>query len=323
MIKGRPELWVLAAFVLLGLGGLAGAQEPPQRPEPPEEHFMPPLPERLEELIEIAMHQNPDIALAEAQIREAAAHLRQVKLGVIQELTEVHHQRRGLHEALEMIARKVETGVAPWEERAEVQRRQVELDARTRYLLGMGIGMPMEAELDGMPRPPQEPLIRVPRPQGFEAYPWREVLETPFPIHENTTLGALLETVSASVDVNVVIDLEVDSQAEIRFAGRAELPLRSLLLALTDQIEYLAFVARDYGILATHRERAQRIDAPAIPGNLPLYVQAPPPPHGPRPPQEGHARGRGTERGDPAMPVAEGDVRRERAPRRDREGPPR
>jgi hypothetical protein len=50
----------------------------------------------------------------------------------------------------------------------------------------------------------------------------------------------------------------------------SEIPLRSLLLAIADQIDGMCFVVRDYGILVTTTERAWSLPGATIPAEVPF-----------------------------------------------------
>ena len=80
----------------------------------------------------------------------------------------------------------------------------------------------------------------------------------------------ILEFVSEYLDVNITVHPDVPELfTDLRLEG---VKLREALRALSDQCEPLCFVIRDYGILATTREHAERIVAPTIPEDVPLHA---------------------------------------------------
>ncbi len=161
----RKPVFSVICFLALVLLPVAVAQEPEEPAEPPHPEVPPFLvvPEALEEMIDVAMGQNPELRLAEAALLQAEAELNMTRLRVAQEVAEIHREREKLR---------------------------------------MALGL-MEERMDW----------------NFEA-----------------------------------------------------------LLALADQCEFLCFVVRGYGILATTKERAVHMDAPAIPPDIPVFVPEAPGP---------------------------------------------
>ncbi len=264
-------------MVSLCLFLMAGAYAQPEHPEepehPPMDHFLPEVPEQLEEMIGMAMEMNPDVALAEAQLRAAAAELRQVRLEVVRELTGLQHERMALGMAIDRLHRLADEGRVPEEEMVELHTAMGELNAQARYLIGHGF--PIESPLDG-PHMPERPFVPAERPAFNEAQ--SALLDTRLPGggNEVVSLEELIDGINEAAGVALVPDLDIDLDDEVVLPASEEgMTLRHFFGMLADQREYLCFVFRDYGILVTHRDRAEHLDAPTIPEDVPLYAPAP------------------------------------------------
>ncbi|MCP4643450.1 MAG: hypothetical protein GY851_23585 [bacterium] len=270
------------ALALLLTVGVAWAQEPEHeaheepgglRGELEALEGLEPLPDFLPELIEIAMMHNPEVLQAKAALAQAKADLYRAQLEVAREVTSLAAERDELRRQAERLSAMVAEGIAPNEPKQKHRASLAQLEAELRYAVGIGFPIPMEPPFMEEHREHFEPEMMRPvaRP-GLDTVPkeMAEVLASPVSIEfdESVTLEEMLSFVSEYQSINIVTELDV---GEIDFKMSIDdTPLRDYLTALTDQCEMLAFVIRDYGILATTRERAMRIDAPAIPENLPL-----------------------------------------------------
>jgi hypothetical protein len=240
--------------------------------EEPEHHpFMEPLPERFEEALDIAMHENPEVVMARIQLQQAAAELRQARMETIREITTLWRERAAIHAMLE--------NGAPDHERNELEMELDNMQAHLRYLIGMGV--PMEGAEHEDPRLPMMPR---PRPALSDAM--RQQLQVPVSVsfQGEMDLSEALELLGSVSGVNLIPDFEIPIEEPVRGFETDNMPLEQVMRALSDQMAFLAFVFRDYGVLVTHRERAMQIDAPAIPENLPLFQPEMPGPH----PEEAH-----------------------------------
>ena len=196
----RALSWSLLPLLLVGLTAIAQERpQPPERPDPPrppegmphhpsEEMDRPPhgepgrLPEHLEEMIEVALHNNPDIRLARIELERAEAELMRMRQEVVREVVEAFHERDrhgatadAMHELVRETETRVELGTAPAGELAELHldmrefhTEMAQIEAHLRYLLGLLPGGPE-------PRPPQ-PITPTPirslaprAPLAFEA----------------------------------------------------------------------------------------------------------------------------------------------------------
>lgn len=76
-------------------------------------------------------------------------------------------------------------------------------------------------------------------------------------------------------ELSITVDL-VFPPPQIRHVELRNVPMRSALLALTDQMGDACFVIRDYGLFLTTRERAQTLAGPTIPEDVPYLAPLPP-----------------------------------------------
>lgn len=258
-------LLVLLLAGLIGFGAVA--QEPPPKASPgfPPDWF---IPENLEEMLAWAMDRNPKIKLAEAKLRQAQAELNAARLEVAQEVAEVHGERLRLRQMITQTERIKEYGDA--EALIELGAQLNAAEARARYLLGVG-AFPMPGEQEGPHEAPMRPAARPPVPPEMAGR-----LEKRLDIElEPMPLTDALERLGAAADVQIMTDLTLPP-VEVALAGQ-DLTVGEALTALADQCDFLCFVVRDYGLFATVRDRARQIQAPAIPGEVPLFVPELPP----------------------------------------------
>lgn len=210
------------------------------RPMPPRR-----IPERLEERIEAALMQNPDIRLAEARLREAEAALMQVREQAVRDVTEA---------SLAFDATENDPGA------------HASAEARLRYLLGL--------TMPGEPRGPRPGLFpggmdrggRPARPPMPE--PVRERLSKPVSFDGEAPLSEIIQMFSRESGLDFFTNVP-DAQRPVKFTVK-EAPIREAMMALVEQAGGgFCFVARDYGVLAVPLERAQAMPGPVIPEYVP------------------------------------------------------
>lgn len=111
------------------------------------------LPDSLEAMLARALESNPDLALVEAKLAAARAHVSQTRLRVAQQVTMLHVERTRLTKLRDIVARRlvetqrrIEAGVVSITELTEATLAVAEADAdlaRTeaelRYVLGLGL----------------------------------------------------------------------------------------------------------------------------------------------------------------------------------------
>ena len=248
-----------------------------------------------------ALRSNPEVARAEAKLREAEASLREVRLRVIRDLAVARAERdrvaaavRKTESDIERMKQLVNTGQAPQEAvieaeaaLAEARARRAQTESQLRYLLGEGAGAPPPA---GNAPPPGGSLpAEGARGERTEAPPperpgmpdsYRELLQKKVSLNTRLTLKAAvgwLRDQARPLDVQSVL-LEPDPETDPAIRGRRHLfsesfdfedvPLGSVLEAFADAFD-VCFLFRDYGILVTTRDRAGAIRAPAIPEETP------------------------------------------------------
>ena len=300
----RALSWSLLLLLLVGLTAIA--QEPPHPPEhpepphppegmphnPPEKMDRPPheepgrLPEHLEEMIEVALLNNPDIRLARIELERAEAELMRTSQEVVREVVDAFHERErhgtaaeGLHEELGRMEALAEQGRAPEHELAELHQEMrgfhtemAQIEAHLRYLLGLLPGGPE-------PRPPhhEEPVPPERRERAMWERPplperYRDILERSADFElDGTPLAEFLEIVrEVSGGLNFVFEEGIgDVPVSIHLR---ETPLRQALVAVSELLGgELCFVVRDYGILVTETGRARTMPGPTIPEYIPYH----------------------------------------------------
>ncbi|HQE81455.1 MAG TPA: hypothetical protein PLM14_00560 [Candidatus Hydrogenedentes bacterium] len=237
------------------------------------------LPDNLDELVELAQRTSPEVIIAEAQLREAEARLRQARLEATQKAIQSYRDRKVVELArtnLKELQTKYEAGICSSQELLAGQERLAELEAA---LASSNAAYEMMAAERGASTkinipPVAAPWVRVPRPPLSEE-PDNAVhaaLENPVSIEfQDESLSEVAQFISEYVAVNIVVDTAADRPVSIALK---DVPLRDALLALSDAGQDICFVIRDYGIFATTQERAIYINAPTIPGTVPLCVPA-------------------------------------------------
>ncbi|MCC6485924.1 MAG: TolC family protein [Candidatus Hydrogenedentes bacterium] len=231
--------------------------------------------------IDVSQENSPEVAIAEAQLREAEARLRQARVEAVQRAVQATHIRKLVDIArknVEEVEASAQAGVATPRDLHEAQQRLAEAEANLAA---------QEAELKVLGSAPRlersgglgtlDAQIPVPRPElNKDARTETEnALNAPISAEfEQETLSGIFAFISDYLEVNIVIDVGLQV-AEKKVSIRVEdVPLREGLLALADVYGDLCFIVRDYGIFATTPERAATINAPSIPSGIPLYVSA-------------------------------------------------
>jgi hypothetical protein len=280
---------LLASLVLLS-GGLAQEAGPDSGDGSPGGK----IPERLEEMLEIALRTNPDLVLAEAKAREAQAELSQARLRVTQKVATLFHERKRLMETKSSIAARVRrlhalygTGNASQEEVAEAVLAQADADAKLaqteaeiRYVLGLGsvLKITFSERLEvPPPRGPGEPEPGAVRPAIPDSV--RRVLMEEMTVDwERKPLPAVLQALQAATGNQVAFllgpDLAPEDAAE--YAITLEIPgpvqISAILTAVTDYLRFheFCFVFREYGVVLTDYDHAADMMAATVPADVPL-----------------------------------------------------
>jgi len=302
-MKTRVLSLIVILPVVVGFVSVAGAAPPPpegmqrehpghppegMRPEHPERppEGMPPEPHGpgpLEEMIEVGLHNNPDVRLAEIELQRAEAELMRVRQQVVRDITEIAHERMrcereidAIHAELGEVEEKVGRGELPEHELAEMHEALQDAhtglassEAALHYLLGVGPGMEPRG-----PRPETEM-----HPEGGEpqASPRPEL-----PDHLRQALSAPCNVEFDEVPLAEVLMMISDRTGVNFIAGElGELPLSfhlsevsffDALIAVSELVgNEICFVVREYGLLVTHTERARMMPGAVIPPYIPYY----------------------------------------------------
>ncbi len=241
------------------------------------------LPDSLDEMIELAQKNSPEVIIAEAQLREAEARLRQAKLEATQRAIELFRDRTALEAGRQSVREKEELykkGRGDLQSLQLAQQRLAELEASAasaNAALEMMATQPT-GERDrfggtGGLHPEPEPLVRVERPELPED-PENEILQVldePVSIEfEDEQIVNIGRFISEYLGINIVVDPAADGVVD--YMQIHDLSLRDTLHALADTKEGICFVIRDSYIFATTEERAMTINAPTIPDTIPLYL---------------------------------------------------
>ncbi|GMV91353.1 MAG: hypothetical protein AMXMBFR82_11310 [Candidatus Hydrogenedentota bacterium] len=225
---------------------------------------------------------DPEVAIAEAQVREAEARLRQARIAAAQREIEKGQLKRIVELARKNAKeeqRRTEAGIGTQQDLMEAQERlaraeadMAKLDAASQIMDGRG-GRADSPLFQG--RLFEQPRFPAPRPE-LSSDDKRDVaitLQAPVAIEfKDATLREVAEMVSEYAGVNIVLDVGLRAADEMVTIKLTNVPLEDGLLALTDAYGDLCFVIRDYGVFATTTERAMTINAPTIPANVPLLV---------------------------------------------------
>jgi hypothetical protein len=289
----RISIWALA--IAAGLAWTAGAQERPApripgpgapgavKPAPdPGRMAEEPLPP-LDELIGHALGHNPDIAAARAELHRAEVALRRTELEMVRQLTAHHRMLGDLRQLAKETRMRAENGIAPLAEVMEASMRLAQAEADLAYLLGNPPAPP--GPLRASPGlPPGAAPHRAPREAPVASHPRLEKRpELPpagkaqlqkIPSSGNTCDGCPIEEILPQMLDELGLSVAVDSMlmgmpVSFNFSDSTDIMQR--LTAISDSTG-VVFVIRDYGFLVTTRDKAERINAPAIPQDTPLIA---------------------------------------------------
>jgi hypothetical protein len=242
-----------------------------------------PVPRNLDEMIATALKASPEVLLAEAKVRQAQAELNQTRLKVTRDVVAAFNERKQKQLAVESAKTQLNhflerhnngAGTKTEVDQAKLDVGAAELglaqsDADIRYLLGVGSQIETIAT--------QQPVASKPRPKRPSVPP--ETMNEPLmrPVKgpfEQTNLGDLAAHLAEQAKVSILVDFDELGVAnakefDVSIPLREPVTLIGALQALADQYK-IAFVIRDYGIMATSESRAEQLDAYAIPVDLPL-----------------------------------------------------
>jgi hypothetical protein len=88
----KPWINALAPALLLVAAATAGAQpKPDPKPEPPAKDKEAPAKSKLEQMLEVALKNNPDLRVADAKAREAEAEVARTRLAVTQKVVQLYN----------------------------------------------------------------------------------------------------------------------------------------------------------------------------------------------------------------------------------------
>jgi len=244
-----------------------------------------PLPANLEEMLAIALRSNPEILKADARLRKAQADLNAARLKAVEEVTSAFQERRKETELAgnsereaERYRKMFESGQATYEEAAKsmvglaaARVRIAQIEGRLRYLLGAG-GL---AVARGIEMPERSPRADRRRPEMPEKM--RELLDRKVTVTLKGEGGGGLEGSLAILrsflgDIPIVVDISAAERIRDTASGALEFkeaPMKNVLAGVADLFD-AAFVFRDYGILVTRRQKAESMNAPTIPWDIPL-----------------------------------------------------
>ncbi|MCL4691381.1 MAG: hypothetical protein KJ060_02590 [Candidatus Hydrogenedentes bacterium] len=226
---------------------------------------------------------DPEVAIAEAQVREAEARLRQARIAAAQREIEKEQLKRIVELARKNAKeeqRRAEMGIGTQQGLMEAQERlaraeadMAKLDAASQIMDGRG-GKADSPLFQG--RLFEQPRFPAPRPTLGDDDSATEVearLRAPVSIEfDQETLRNIAGFIGEYSEVNIVLDVAINAADEKVSIKLSNVPLADCLMALSDAYGDLCFVIRDYGVFATTTERAMTINAPTIPANVPLLV---------------------------------------------------
>jgi hypothetical protein len=263
--------------ILLLLAGLCPvhAQET-QKAEIPQtsaaKSSVPVVPPSVEDMLQQALSNNPQIKQAESAVALAEANLKEVRMRVTQEVVAIHGELSRMKSHRKEVETKIEKRLASRDELADLDSKMAELEAKARYITGKGLKIfNREVKLEEFQHTElhetDSPGARPAPPESLRSF-----LEAPIDLQfDDRPISNCLEFISTYYAINIVVDpsMPIDNIS----VKLQNVPLRQALQALVDQSDYLCFVLRDYGILATVRDKAERINAATIPEDVPLYVR--------------------------------------------------
>ncbi len=225
---------------------------------------------------------DPEVAIAEAQVREAEARLRQARIAAAQREIEKEQLKRIVELARKNAKEqqnRAEVGIGTQQDLMEAQERlaraeadMAKLDAASQIMAGRGGRAGAPLFFGGF----EQPRFPAPRPTLGDDDSATEVearLRAPVSIEfDQETLRNIAGFIGDYTEVNIVLDVAINAADEKVSIKLSDVPLADCLMALSDAYGDLCFVIRDYGVFATTTERAMTINAPTIPANVPLLV---------------------------------------------------
>jgi hypothetical protein len=159
---------------------------------------------------------------------------------------------------------------------ADAQSQVARLDGELGLMLGSrtvppSITAPSEESSD------LGPMVRKERPP-LESIRNEEILKAlgaPATIQfDDAKFAGVGDYIEEYFSINMAIDKAIIERNDTVNVRIEDAPLSAALLAISDACTDTCFLIRNYGIFATTRDKAQRINAPCIPEDVPLYVPA-------------------------------------------------
>jgi multidrug efflux pump subunit AcrA (membrane-fusion protein) len=285
-MRSRIE-WLMPAL-LLSCGMHAFGQSGPDKDQkadspPPGEKPSPRTIEQLslEEMLVLALKNNPDLVVAEAKLREAEAEYKRTRLKLAQKLVamrahvdaatktydEAKNRYQRMKELFEKHAVSAEELAGAELTLLRFKAELAEVKAEIPYLIGQ---VSQEADNDAAnsggtrretfrldkfssdSRPvPLRLDIKVPR--GSEADKLRKALDTPVTFVWSDPKTTLQDIADAFAKVAGVTFLVKDGAEQIPEFRVGRVPLGAAIQALEDAVPGVHFTVRDYGILVTYK----------------------------------------------------------------------
>ncbi|MEQ8764833.1 MAG: hypothetical protein RL885_12955 [Planctomycetota bacterium] len=251
------------------------------------------IPKTLEEQLAVALERNPQVRLAEAKVRQAEAELTEVRLRITEEIIQLQSDLAGqqleIEVAKESLLRSeqlVKSGHASSETASQDKIRLLKaegeltrLQARQRYLLGVDRASarrsatsevsqdaPKRPRRPGMPAELQKRLdMKIPK-VNFED---RAVTDCFLYLSD---LGGFSIVIDYDEITSEIGDPDIDIKMNIQLDQST---IGGILQAIVDLNPPLVFVARDYGLLATTRFKAEGMFSATIPA-IPMIPEEEP-----------------------------------------------
>lgn len=232
------------------------------------------LPESLEEAIAVALEKNADIKTAKAKVNLARLTVESEQMRVSQGVVSssaLAQEAKALDAKIEETQRRVAEGSESKDTLVELRAKADQLKQSSRQQMDPNIVSP-----PAVPIFVQKPFAEAPLKRPEMQPEMQEKLNIEISglvaVDGDKTLQEVLDMVSLEMGgFNFVMDIEADSPAKLTLK-LGSTSVRNVLLALSDQSDGICFVIRDYGILVTTRERAESINAPTIPEDVPLQM---------------------------------------------------
>ena len=228
----------------------------------------------LDKLLEQALASNPDVRLAEAQLREAEAVLNKAKMQVVQNVIGLYHRHKSIDGELESANRSLESAKIRFESgivgaedlrRAEVESvrtkekhavTSAEMDFVTgRYTLGQARHI---ANFAGSRIPSAADWTRR---RIVASAPQKALLDRVVSLDPEFRFASQVQRAATEAKTSIIVDADADIDAnsighEQRGLRVTSMSLRSLLQVLHDRFGVVSIV-RDYGILICDASKAK------------------------------------------------------------------